>query len=281
MTSGPDLSSLPLGGWRWFHSLPSTNTEALLWVEQGAPDLALVAADEQTAGRGRMGRSWFTPPGAALAFSLVLRGGASRPSERLPKSSETSEVWSEAPTTAFTRLTGLGALAVCQALQELCGLPAQIKWPNDVLLDGRKTAGILVEAAWQGDSLLAAAVGIGVNVTAASVPPDDQVIFPAACVESALGRPQDRWELLDAILRKILYWRPHLASSAFLHAWEENLAFRGLWVTVVPTSAGPGAEPPPQHLLVLGLEEDGALLVQAETGDRQVLHTGEVRFTAP
>ncbi len=265
MPNPPDFSALPVGGWRWLRTTASTNTDALVWAEQGAPDLAMVAADEQTAGRGRMGRPWFTSPGSALAFSLVHRPSASF----------------DLQGSAFSRLTGLGALAVCQALQELCGLPAEIKWPNDILLHGQKTAGVLVEAAWQGEALLAAVTGIGVNITPASIPPEDQVIFPATCVECALGRPQDRWELLRAIIEKIVAWRSHLSTPAFLHAWEDNLAYKGLWVPVVPGLAdGPDAGLPARRLLVLGLEQDGALLVQTEEGEQQVLHSGEVRFAA-
>lgn len=86
------LSTLPLGATRFFDSIGSTNDEALRWARAGAPHLALVVADEQTAGRGRLGRRWYTPAGSALAFSLVL----------LPES---------LPTNSLTRLTAQGALA--------------------------------------------------------------------------------------------------------------------------------------------------------------------------
>src|SRR5664279_6508775 len=110
------LTGLPLGGLRYFDSIGSTNDDALAWARAGAPDFSLVVADAQTAGRGRLLRRWITNPGSALAFSLVLRP-STQESECLP------------------RFSPLGAVAVRQALADLFGLPAEIKWPNDVLLE--------------------------------------------------------------------------------------------------------------------------------------------------
>ena len=144
------LADLPLGGIRYFERIGSTNDEAAAWLKQGCPDLALVVADAQSAGRGRAGRKWFTPPGAGLAFSLVLRAGDA-----------TRQLLAQGNT---ARLNGLGALAVCQALQEQHSLPAQIKWPNDVIVNGRKLAGVLAEAHWLGSELSAVVLGIGINL---------------------------------------------------------------------------------------------------------------------
>jgi BirA family biotin operon repressor/biotin-[acetyl-CoA-carboxylase] ligase len=161
------LADLPLGSVRYFATVGSTNDLAGRWVEAGAPDLALVAADEQTAGRGRLNRRWITPPSSALAFSLVLKN---------PVEAD------------VLRYTALGALAVCDALNAALSpvLPAQIKWPNDVIATRRKLAGVLAEAHWQGESLTAVILGIGINVAPPSVPPDEQLNYPATCVESVV-----------------------------------------------------------------------------------------------
>ena len=121
----------------------------------------------------------------------------------------------------FSPLAGLG---VAVALENL-GLSPQIKWPNDVLLARRKVCGILAEAAWVGDQLQALVLGVGVNVASSSVPPDDQVIFPATCVEAAAGRAVDRLDLLREILRAIFEWRSRLAQPEFIDAWQSRLAF--------------------------------------------------------
>ena len=170
------LSSLSLGSFRYYDTLGSTNDEALTWASKGAPDLSLIVADEQTSGRGRMDRKWFTPPNSAMAMSLVLRP---TPTERAHPS----------------RTTGLLALSLTESLLEL-GLNPRIKWPNDVLLADRKVAGILVESSWTGEKLDALVLGMGVNVLKASVPPADQLLFPATSIETELGYPIHRAELL-------------------------------------------------------------------------------------
>ncbi len=248
------LSGLTLGPVRYFESIGSTNDEAARWAEAGAPDLALVAADEQTAGRGRLDRRWYTPPGSALAFSLVLHVGQ-------------NVILSYVP-----RLTALGALATCLALRHGYGLPAQVKWPNDVLVGGCKLAGVLVDAAWQGERLKTAILGIGINVASASVPPGLDLNFPATCVETALGHPVERLALLRSILGWLVDWRPRLNSPDFLRAWEDLLAFRGEWVQITwqgrPTLEGQ----------VLGLDHNGSLRLKERSGRVHSLHYGEVRL---
>lgn len=263
------LADLPLGGVRFFEKTSSSNDEAARWIEEGAPDLALVIADQQTAGRGRMGRTWHTPAGASLAFSLVLYPAQDGPY-------------------VLPRLTALGALGVCDALQSRYGLRPKIKWPNDVLLERRKVSGVLVEAQWSGPDLSALILGIGINVAPASVMEDSQLRFPATCVENVVGRPVDRVELLHAVLANLIIWRPRLASQTFLQAWEERLAFRGEWVQVSPGQS-PGKDGLPHDLeslpvaehegQVIGLAPDGSLRLRTRTGEIIMVHVGEVRLS--
>lgn len=247
------LGDLPRGPIRYFDRIDSTNLEALRWVRSGAAHLALVVADEQTAGRGRMGRRWYTPPGAALAFSLILRP------EQLPL-------------TSLTRLTALGALAVCTALSQRFDLLPQIKWPNDVLLDGRKFAGILVEAIWQGEELEAAVLGIGINVARESLPPEETLLFPATCLEDVLGNPIDRWIVLREVLDALFGWIARMHTSDFLNAWEDQLAFRGQLVRVY--REGQAAI----EGLLAGLSQDGSLLLHLPSGQTWSVSGGEVHL---
>lgn len=227
------LASLPLAELRWFDSVGSTNDEALAWGAGGARDFSLVAADEQTTGRGRAGRKWVTPAGTALAFSLILR----------PAPSETASP---------TLFTGLGALALVSALKQR-GLKPQVKWPNDVLLNGRKAAGILVESVWTGDALDTVVIGMGVNALAGSNPPDEELLFPATNVETELGYPLERAGFLRDILSALVAWRPKMSTGQLVKAWEENLAFRGEPVQVSRENG--------ESLFgrVVGLEADGSL----------------------
>jgi BirA family biotin operon repressor/biotin-[acetyl-CoA-carboxylase] ligase len=246
------LSRLPLGDIRYFDTVGSTNSEALAWATSGARDLSLVIADEQTAGRGRLDRKWFTPPGTALAFSLILR-----PSDR------------EKP--YLTRIVGLAALAVADALRTR-GLVAQIKWPNDVLLNGRKVAGILVESVWSGEEVDCVVIGIGINVLTGAVPAAELLLFPATSLQEALGPDVEREEILHDVLAGIIALRPHLGSDSFLASWEKALAFRGEQVQV---EDGKGS---PYVGKLLGLQPDGSLRLSTEDNNSVTVRFGDVRL---
>ena len=247
------LRDIPLGGLRFFESTGSTNDQALVWAASGAPDLALVLADEQTSGRGRLGRNWFTPPGAALAFSLILR----------PNTQERQYPG---------RFAGLGALALTEALNER-GVTAEIKWPNDVLIRRKKTAGILIETVWMGDEIDSLVLGMGVNIAPESVPPAEGLNFPATCVQ-AEGLPDlPRFELLKELLSQLLSLRRGLAEDEFMQRWQEQLAFRGENVQVWQD-----ASRPPLVAQLLGLETDGSLRVLTANGEPRSIHYGEVHL---
>ena len=246
------LSSLPLGNIRYFDSIGSTNNEALAWATSGAPDLSFVIADEQTAGRGRLDRKWFTPKGTALALSLILHP---TPEEK----------------PYLTRIVGLAALAIADSLRTR-GLVSQIKWPNDVLLNGRKVAGILVESVWSGEEIDCLVIGMGVNVLNGAVPTEELLLFPATSLEESLGPEVEREKVLHDILAGIIALRPHLASDSFISSWEKALAFRGEEVHV---EQGDGA------LLtgkLLGLEPDGSLRLLDGEGTALTVRFGDVRL---
>jgi BirA family transcriptional regulator, biotin operon repressor / biotin---[acetyl-CoA-carboxylase] ligase len=150
---------------------PSTQRE----IPAAAPEGAVVVADEQTAGRGRLGRSWIAAPGTSLLFSINLRPAV--PDQRLPE------------------LTVLAGGVVAAAIQEVTGLRPDIKLPNDLLVQGRKLAGILAEAR---EDRVVLGIGINVNVPRAELPSGVDTEPTSLLVE--LGRPVDRAELLVAIL---------------------------------------------------------------------------------
>ena len=246
------LSDLPLKSLRYFEQIGSSNDEALAWAADGAPDLSLVYAEEQTSGRGRMGRAWFTPPGAALAFSLILR----------PKEIERENIG---------LFSGLGALALVSALRKY-GIAAQVKWPNDVLINRRKTAGILVETVWMGAEAESVVLGMGINVAPESVPPPEMLNFPATCILSEAPTPVERFDLLHSLLAELISLRPRLASEAFLRAWDESLAFRGETVQVWAGEAEPILGQ------VAGLETDGSLRLSLGGGEIRGVRFGEVHL---
>lgn len=246
------LTDLPIPEIRYFDSIGSTNDEALTWAETGAADGSLVIADQQSKGRGRLGRSWVTNPGAALAFSIILR----------PSAEEIDHLGLFSP---------LAGLAVCLALQNL-RLPAEIKWPNDVLLLRRKTCGILAESAWQGEQLQAVVIGIGINVAPSSVPSAAELLFPATFVEEHFGEPVDRLKLLRSVLKSFFEWRQHVGSAGFIQAWESRLAFKGEMVTL-KNSGGQGFSG-----ILTGVDALGNLRIQQEDGTQKLVSVGDVHL---
>jgi BirA family biotin operon repressor/biotin-[acetyl-CoA-carboxylase] ligase len=236
-----------------YQHIGSTQEEARRQARAGAPEGLLVVAEEQTAGRGRAGRPWLTAHGTALAFSLLLR-----------------------PATSAARggeLSMLAGLAVCEAVEQAIGRPAVLKWPNDILVGGKKTGGILVEAAATagGERLEYALLGIGLNVT--SAPPDHAVDFPATALETEAGRPVDRLRLLRAILERLEAHYPLLANGRDrLHGqWAARLAWLGENV-VARTPDGDRAG------RAEGTDADGALVVRLDSGVAVRVVAGDVRL---
>jgi BirA family biotin operon repressor/biotin-[acetyl-CoA-carboxylase] ligase len=259
------LREIPISSVRYFDSIDSTNDEAARWIENGALNLSLVVADEQIAGRGRLGRRWFTPAGAALAFSLILHP------EFLQFAQRDGLDENQIPI-AITRLTALGTIAVCSAFQAQLGLDSDIKWPNDVLLAGKKVCGVLAEAHWHGEQLQAVILGVGINVASSSLPPEEDILFPATCVEMVLGQTVDRWKLLGAVIGQLLDWLPELASPEFLSFWEGHLAYRGEQVCLYQNgnSSIEGQ--------LLGLDTEGALLIRTSNSRVIACRAGEVNL---
>jgi BirA family biotin operon repressor/biotin-[acetyl-CoA-carboxylase] ligase len=262
------LADLHLPAFRFFPSIGSTNDEALRWMSDGAPHLALVVADEQTAGRGRYKRNWVSTYGTGLAFSLILLSPPFDP-QLLP------------------RLSGLAALAARDALHQKYALPVQVKWPNDILIEQKKAGGVLVEAQWDGDTLKGVIVGIGINIAPESISPVHLpplgLNFPVTCVEYATGHPVDRLEFLHAILQEFFSWLPRLSLPQFILEWETSLAFRDQWVVL---SAGdmPGIShpadimAPSEAVRVIGLSQDGSLIAATHTGRLVTVSIGEIHL---
>jgi BirA family biotin operon repressor/biotin-[acetyl-CoA-carboxylase] ligase len=169
----------------YFDEIGSTNTEALEWSRQGAPHGAMVVTDHQAEGRGRRGRAWFSEPGTALQFSLILRPII--------------------PLDVFGLVSTALGLACAEAIEALTDLHPALKWPNDVTIERRKLAGILVESRVAGHEVDVAVAGIGINVSALTALPPD---IPATSIGAELARAGressvDRSQLLAEVLQRI------------------------------------------------------------------------------
>src|SRR5919112_422418 len=234
-----------------FDSLPSTNTEAARQAALGAPEGLCVVAREQTAGRGRRERSWVSPKDAGLYVSVVLRPTLE------------ARLW--------PLITLAAALAVRDALEEACGLEADIKWPNDLLAGGRKLCGILAETA-EGARGRAVILGVGINLRHGSFP--EEISDTATSVEAQTGRAPDAERLLEALTRSLaaryesLHGRGGPAET--LREWERHSTYaRGRRVRVA--LAGETFEGTTR-----GLDDDGALRVETDGGTIRTVRAGDV-----
>jgi BirA family transcriptional regulator, biotin operon repressor / biotin---[acetyl-CoA-carboxylase] ligase len=238
-----------------FPETTSTNDRALELAAGGAPEGTLVAAESQTQGRGRSKRTWLSKSAANLLFSVVLR----------PK-------W---PLEQAPLVTLLAAVAVVRAIRAETELPAAIKWPNDVLIQGNKVCGILTEMRAQADLIEFIICGIGVNVNAA---PTGALRCKAASLAGLAGRSIARLPLLRRILTEMeqLYLTARRQGPAsVLKQWESLSCMNGAQVTI-ETAGGEKVEG-----TAMGIDETGALLVRIEGGMLRRFFSGEVSLVLP
>ena len=230
---------------KYFGQVESTNDAAKAWLAAGAPEGAVVIADEQTRGRGRKGRSWHAPPNAGLALSIVLQ----------PASAQLS------------RLNLVAALSVYDLVRE-CGCEqVGVKWPNDVLAKGLKVCGILPEAVWEASLLKGAILGIGVNVRLDFS--GSALRHTAISLEDVAERRLDRSELIASLLCRLDHWYRLIASPALLATWKSRLITLDQPVRVGKIEG-----------VAIDVTADGALLIRDEQGNIHHTGTGDLVINA-
>lgn len=234
----------------WYESVPSTNDVAALMAEHGAAEGSIVAANAQTSGRGRLGRSWASPPGAGLYVSAILRPAAD----------------------VVPLITIAAGVAVADGVHAASGLRPRVKWPNDVYVRGRKLAGILAEAGSSGDGVPHVILGFGINLLTAAYPVD--VAARATSIESELGRPADRGLVLAESLASLAdryaslqQGEHHIVVDAW-RAWAAD----GLGRVVEWEAGGSTCRGVAQDI-----DASGALLVRVDDAIVRVI-SGEVRW---
>ncbi len=241
-----------------FLSAASTNREALHEARKGAPAGTLVYAEEQTAGKGRKDRPWFSPAGSGLYFSLVLR----------PRQ----------PRRTWPLLNHAASVALAETLNGLSGwglqahpLRVDLKWPNDVLLSGKKCAGILLEACSSESIDSAAVIGIGVNVHPRSFP--EPMAFEATCIDERAQIFVPRRRLLVDILRRFQRWYLIFEQGKRRELLEEWKAYCSMWKDAeIWISDGAGR----RAGVTCGIDENGALLVRVGGGRVETVLAGDV-----
>jgi len=233
---------------RWHAAVASTMDLASALAAAGAGAGVVVGADQQTAGRGRRGRVWESPPGAGLYFSFIARPPV-RANATLPL------------------LTLAAGLAVRQGIHAALGFAPDLKWPNDVMVGGRKLAGILAEGLAVGTPAQAVIIGVGLNLQPSSYPPE--VAARATSLEGELGRGVERGLVLAEVLAALCDQLATLERSPgdILQAWR----------AASPGAIGTRVEWDGRSGVTAGIDDSGALLVRTASGIERVI-AGELTW---
>jgi BirA family biotin operon repressor/biotin-[acetyl-CoA-carboxylase] ligase len=241
-----------------FESMPSTNLEAARRAIAGAAEGICVVASEQTAGRGRLQRRWVSPKDAGLYFSIIVR----------PQFSQ--NFW--------PLLTLMAAIAVHDALLDACLLETDIKWPNDILINDKKLSGILAETV-ETPIGRAVVIGIGINLTKGSFPPELETI--ATSVEAASLRRPDLEAVLEALVCALASYYEVLdqmgGPAEIVRQWCERSSYsEGKLISVSENGSS-------ESLVgtTRGLEPDGGLRVETSRGETRVVRAGDVTSLRP
>lgn len=235
-----------------FDDVDSTNTVALNMAEEGIPEGAVIVAESQNKGRGRFDRVWFSPVGVNLYLSVILR--PSLPLKGIP---------------VITLMAGVAAV---DAIQRSTGVKNTLKWPNDIVIDDKKTGGILTEAKGQGGNISYLVVGVGINVNMDEATLPKELFGKTTSIKTKIGRETDRIALLQGFLKELDAWYERFIKegpSPVVEAWKGRTNMLGRKIVVNEgnrTIEG----------IAEDLNRDGALLLRPEMGPLEVIVAGEV-----
>jgi len=233
----------------------STNNDAFRMAGEGADEGTVVVADKQTNGKGRLGRRWTSPPRVNLYCSVILRPSCSP---------------HEAP-----QLTFLSAVAVARAIELETALKPQIKWPNDVLINGRKVAGLLNEMSAETDAINFVVLGIGVNLNMTAEQFGDDVRYPAASILTESGKMLDRSAFAATLFNELDKLYAQYVDHGFgpvRDEWQQRCIATGRLIAINDgvTDIAQGS--------FAGIDVSGALLVREKSGTIRRILSGDVRI---
>lgn len=235
----------------YFDETDSTNTEIKKAAEKGAVHGTLVVADYQFMGKGRRGRSWTSPHGVGIWMSILLRP--------------------QLHPSCASMLTLVAALAVADGIEEVCGLDTKIKWPNDIVVNGKKVCGILTEMSTELECINYVVVGIGINANTSEFPEDIKDVATSLLLET--GVRVNRSRLIGAVMKAMekyyALFLEHQDMSGLLDVYNEKLANKDNVVRVL----APGNE---YTGTAEGINAEGELLVRMEDGELRTVISGEV-----
>ncbi|WP_170829196.1 biotin--[acetyl-CoA-carboxylase] ligase [Acidaminobacter hydrogenoformans] len=235
---------------RFYPQIDSTNSEAKRFAEDHPGQSALFVAEEQTAGRGRLGRQWMSEQGTGLYLSLLIRP--------------------EIEPSRASLVTQVAAVATAEAVEAVTGLEAQIKWPNDLIVDGKKVCGILAELSAEMTAVNYLVVGIGINVNQSDLPGEIQ--DKASSLRRLTGRKIDRQTLLRAVVERFGHYLGALQDDALLERMHQVYRLKSATLGKEVRLLGKAD----RTARVLDITKEGELLVIYPNGERERIHFGEV-----
>jgi BirA family biotin operon repressor/biotin-[acetyl-CoA-carboxylase] ligase len=238
----------------FFETVDSTNTKAYELALRGAREGEVVLAESQKKGRGRLGRQWFSPSFSNLYLSVILR----------PK----------IPPHQASLITLMAAVATADALRKFSGLDPRIKWPNDILLNDRKVAGLLNEIHSEADRIHFVILGIGINLNMDASMVSKEIRSRATSLKKEMGQTISRKEFLKTLLGELETWYEVFlkeGGTTILKAWRDRAQIQGKPVNV--TSFGETLKG-----VAIDIDSDGALILETETGERKRVVAGDVEY---
>lgn len=256
LVTGAELGSRMETAWAgrnlvYLEEVDSTNNYAKKLAEEGAPHGTLVVADYQSGGKGRRGRTWVMPHGKSIAMSLIIH-----PDIRPEKAS---------------MMTLVIGMAAAKAVREITGLKAGIKWPNDVVIEGKKISGILTEMSMEMERIHYVVIGIGINANYTEFP--EEIRQTATSLQLQLGKPVDRGAVICAVMKAFeAYYEKFMEKESMElleEEYEQMLVNKDREVRVLE----------PQHEyngIARGIDAAGRLLVERENGEITAVYAGEV-----
>lgn len=257
--SPPEIKPLLKTKWlgttiHYFHTLDSTNSRAYELANRGAEEGEVVIAESQTKGKGRLGRNWYSPPNLNLYLSVILRPPI--PPHQAPL------------------ITLMAAVATAEAIGNYPGLRPMIKWPNDLLLNGRKVAGLLNEIKSETDRIDFVILGIGVNLNIVGRMFPKEIRAIATSLKEETGQPVSRKIFLASLLQELEKWYAVFikrGGAVILQSWREWAQIKGRHVKM--TSFGETIEG-----IAIDVDSDGALMIETGRGERKKVVAGDIEY---
>lgn len=234
----------------YYREIDSTNNRARLLASEGYPEGTIVVAEMQTGGKGRRGRNWYSPAGQGIYVSFILRPLL--------------------PLRYISRVSLVNAIAVAETLEEELNLPARIKWPNDILVNNRKIAGILSEVVTDMDSVEYIVTGIGLNINMQDFP--DDLRTPATSALAEYNRPGSRVKVLQGLLLRLECHYCHLLDGGFSYTLEKAKRLSTVIGQEVKLDSVNG------YIVgqAIDIDDSGFLLVRDRLGKIHTVMSGEI-----